>query len=84
MTIRSHASRRPSRTACTSGNASVHSKHSESCTLGVSPSFSRSLVTRQSGMQVEDIVPGWTKRSGYLRTKSRIAPATGQLAHSHR
>jgi hypothetical protein len=84
MTIRSHASTRPSRTACASGNASLHSKHCRLCNPRVSPSFSRSLVTRQCGMQVEDIAPARNKRSGYVRTKTRIAPATGQLTHSHR
>jgi hypothetical protein len=84
MTIRPHASSRPSPTACTSGNASLYSKHCRLCNPRPSPSFSRSLVTRQCGMQVEDIAPGRNKRSGYATTKTRIAPATGQLTHNHR
>jgi hypothetical protein len=50
----------------------------------LSPSFFCSSVTVYRGMQLDDIVPTLSNRNAYAKATTPIAPATGQLTHSHR
>ena len=83
MTIRQRTSRRPNRTAPASGYVSLHSMHYKQCNPRASPSCSWLLAAHQRPLKAPDIEPSRNERSGHLKTKTRIVPATGQPTHSH-
>jgi hypothetical protein len=84
MTYQLPASKGTSRTASPTGCAPVHSKPRKSCSPPLPPSFFCSSVTQLRGMQLGDTVPTLSNRSAYTKATTPIAPATGQLTHSHR
>jgi hypothetical protein len=65
-------------------SASIYSKPSKWRNPRLSPSFLCSSVARRRRMQLEDIVPGLSNCSANAKAMGQIAPATGQLTHSHR
>jgi hypothetical protein len=84
MTFRLPASEWVHRTVTPRDSAPVYSKPSKWRNPRLSPSFLCSSVTCCRDMQLEDIVPRLSNCSDNTKAMGQIAPATGQLTHSHR